>query len=88
MTIAYAKRNPLAILKIPKNVSMKIEAELNLLSTKTATVEAPRDEADLNDVPKGKERNTDSCDTINLEHVDDQDLRTRIITMLSRDKDM
>ena len=88
MTIAYEKRSPLAILTIPKNVSTKLEAVLNLPFTNAKNEENPNNEADPNEETTTKQRNTNWRDTINLEHVDDQDLRTRILTMLSKHEDM
>ena len=88
MKIAYEKPNPLEILTIPKNVSTKLEAVLNLSFTNAKNENDPNDEADLNGEANTKERNTNWRDTINLEHFDNQDLRTRIITMLSKHEDM
>ena len=88
MTIAYAKRNPLAILTIPKNVSTKLEAVLNLPFTTAKNEDNSKNEADPNEETNTKERNTNWRDTINLEHVDDHDLRTRILTMLTKHEDM
>ena len=88
MTIAYAKRNPLAILTILKNVSTKLEAAPNLPFTNAKNEDNPNNEADPNEETNTKERNTNWRDTINLEHVDDHDLRTRILTMLTKHEDM
>ena len=88
MTIAYAKRNPLAMLAFPKDVRKKLEAVLNLPFTNAVNEYDPNNEANSNDETSGKERNTNWRDTINLEHVDDQDLRARIITLLSKHEDM
>ena len=88
MTIAYAKRNPLAILTIPKSVSTKLEAVLNLPFTNARNENNPNNEADPNEETNTKERNTNWRDTINLEHVDDQDLRARILIVLSKHEDM
>ena len=54
MTIAYAKRNPLAILTIPKNVSTKLEAVLYLPFTNVKNEDNPNDEADPNEETNGK----------------------------------
>ena len=88
MTMAYAKRNPLAILTIPKNVSTKLEAVLNLPFTTAKNEDSSKNETDPNEETNTKERNTNWRDTINLEHVDDHDLRTRILTMLTKHEDM
>ena len=88
MTIADAKRNPLAIFTIPKNVSTKIEAALNLPFTNAKNEDNPNNEAHPNEEMNTKERNTNWRDTLNLEHVDDQDLRMRIFTMLTKQEDM
>ena len=88
MTIPYAKRNPLEILTIPKNVSTKLEAVLNLPFTNARNEDDPKNETDPNEETNTKERNTNWRDTLNLEHVDDQDLRARILTMLTKDEDM
>ena len=88
MTISYAKRNPLAILPIPKNVSTKLEAVLNLPFTIAKNEDNPNNEADLNEDTNTKERNMNWRDTINLEHFDDQDLQTRILMMLTKQEDM
>ena len=88
MTIAYAKRNPLAILTIPKNVSMKLEAVLNLPLTNAKNEDNPKNETDPNEETNTEERSTNWRDTINLEHIDDQDLRAPILTMLTKHEDM
>ena len=88
MTISYAKRNPLAILTIPKKVSTKLEAVLNLPFKNAKNEDKPNNEADPNEETNTKERKTIWRDTINLEQVDDKDLRTRILTMLSKHEDM
>ena len=49
ITIAYAKRNPLAILTIPKNVSTKLEAVMNLPFTNAKNEDNPNNEADPNE---------------------------------------
>ena len=49
MTIAYAKRNPLAIVTIPKIVSRELEAVLNLPCTNAKNEDDPNDEADPNE---------------------------------------
>ena len=86
--IAYAKRNRLAILTIPENVSTKLEAVLNLPFTNAKNEENPNNEANPTEETNTKERNTNWRDTINLEHVDDRDLRTRIFTMLTKHEEM
>ena len=55
MTIEYAKRNPLAILTIPKNMSTKLEAVLNLPFTNAKNEGDPNDEADPNEGKNTKE---------------------------------
>ena len=88
MTIAYAKRNPLAILTIPKSVSAKLEAVLNLPFTTAKNEDNPKNEADPNEETNTKERNTNWRDTINFEHVDGQELRTWILTIFTKHEEM
>ena len=88
MKIAYAKRNPLGIFTIPKNVSTKLEAFLNLPFTNAKNEENPNNETDPNEEKNTKERNMNWRDTLLLGQIDDQDLRTRILTMLSKQEDM
>ena len=58
MIISYAKRSPLAVLTIPKNVSTKLEAVLNLPFTNAKNEDDPIEEADPNEETNGNERNT------------------------------
>ena len=88
MTIAYAKRNQLAILIIPKDVSTKLHNVLNLPIMNEDEEDAPNDQANANMDANKKKRIKNSRDTINIEHVDDKDLRTRIVTMLSKREEM
>ena len=88
ITIAYAKRNPLAILTIPKNVSTKLEDVLNLPFRNAKNEDNPKNEANPREETNTQERNRNWRDTINLEHVDEQDLRIRILTMLKKHEEM
>ena len=86
--IADAKHNPPAILTIPKNVGTKLKAVLNISLAIAINEDDPNDKTNLYDETNGKERNKNWRDTINLEHIDDQDLRTLIKTVLSKHDDM
>ena len=78
MTIAYAKRNPLAILTVPDEVSTKLEAVLNLPFTKTTANDSTNNESiDMNG-PDEPTKPTDWRDTIDLGHIDEKEMRTKI----------
>ena len=64
MKIAHATRNPLAILTIPKNVSAKLEAVLNLPFTNAQNEDDPKNETGPNAETNTKELNTNWRDTI------------------------
>ena len=69
-------------------MSTKLEAVVNLPFANAKNEDNPNNEADRNDETNAKERNTNWGDTINLEHVDEQDLPTRILTMLTKHEEM
>ena len=88
MTIAYAKLNPLALLTVPDEVSMKPEAVLNLpLTTKTANDTTNNYSTDSNG-PDEHRKPTDWRDTIDLGYIDNEEMRTKILTMLTKHGDM
>ena len=64
MTIAYAKRNPLAILMVPDEVSTKLEAVLNLLFTTTTANNSTNNELTDKNGPDEPTKPTDCRDTI------------------------
>ena len=87
MTIAYEKRNPLAILTVPEEGSTKLEAVLNLPFTTTANDSRNNESIDTN----GSEDPTkpmDWRDTIEIEHIENDDMRTKILAMLTKHEDM
>ena len=79
MTIAYAKRNPLAILTVPDEVSTKLEAVLNLPFTNDST---NKESIDTNG-PDEPTKPTDWRDTIDLRHIENNEMRTKILTILT-----
>ena len=66
ITIAYAKRNPLAILTVPDEVSTKLEAVLKLPFTKTMTNDPTNNETIDTNGPDEPTKPTDWRDTIDL----------------------
>ena len=84
MTIAYAKRNPLAILMVPDEVSTKIEAVLNLPFTKTTANDSTHNESIDTNGPDDPTKPTDWRDTIDLGHIDENEMRTKILMMLTK----
>ena len=84
MTISYAKRNPLATLTVPDELSTKLEAVLNLPFPKmAANGSTNNDSADT----KGLEGPTKPMawrGTIDLGHIDNNEMRTEILTMLTK----
>ena len=87
MVIAYATRNPLGIFALDNKTSEKFEKVLNFPST--------RKEEDVHEVqdqvtPEGTDKTTDPRwqDQLDLTHVDDQELRGKIIKMLEKHEDM
>ena len=88
MTIAYAKRNPLAILTVPDEVSMKLEAVLNIPFTTTTANDSTNNEATDAGGPDEPKNATDWQDTIELWHIENDETRTKIITMLTKHEDM
>ena len=88
ITIAYAKRNPLAILTVPDEVSTKLEAVLNLpFKTTTANDFTNKESTDTNG-PDEPTKPTDWRDTIDLGHIENNEMRTKILTMVRKHKDM
>ena len=88
MTIAYAKRNPLAILTVLDEVSTKLEAVLNLPFTTTTTNYSTNNESIDKNGQDGPTKPTYWRDTINLGHIDNNEMRTKILTMLTKHEDM
>ena len=88
MKIAYAKRNPLAILTVPDEVSTKLEAVLNLpFTTETADDSTNNESMDTNG-PDEPTKPKDWRDTIDLGHIDNDGMRTKIFAMLTKHEDM
>ena len=81
MTIAYAKRNPLAILTVPDEVSTKLEAILNLPFTKTTTNDSTNNESIDANGPDELTKPADWREAIDLGHIENNEMRTKIITM-------
>ena len=88
MTIAYAKRNPLSILTVPDEVSTKLEAVLNLRFTKTTANDSPENKPTNTNGPDEPTKPTDCRDTIDLGHIENDEVRTKILTMLTKHEDM
>ena len=88
MTIAYAKRNPLAILTVPVEVSTKFEAVLNLPFTKTTANESPENKPTNTNGTDEPTKPTDWRDTIDLGHIDNNEMLTKILSMLTKHEDM
>ena len=88
MTIAYAKRNPLAILTVPDDVSTKFEAVMNLPFTKTTANDSTHNESIDKSASDEPTKPTDWRDTIDLGHIDNDEMRTKIPTMLTKHEDM
>ena len=65
-TIAYAKRNPLAMLTVPDEVSTKLEAVLNLPFTKTTANDSPENKPTNTRGPDQPTKPTDWRDKIDL----------------------
>ena len=88
MTGAYAKWNPLALLTVPDEVSTKLEAVLNLPFTKTTTNDSTNNESIDANGPNELTKPTDWRDTIDLGHIENTEMRTKILTMLTKHEDM
>ena len=88
MKIAYAKRNPLAILTVPEEVSTKLEADLNLPFTTTTAKDSTNNESIDTNGPDEPTKQTDWRDTIDLGHIENNEMRTKILTMLTKHEDM
>ena len=88
MTIAYAKRNPLAILTVPDEVSTKLEAVLNLPFTKTTTNDSTNNKSMDTNGPDEPTKPTDWRDAIELGHIENNEMRTKILTLLTKHEDM
>ena len=87
LKIAYTKRNPLAILTAPEEVSTKLEAVLNLpFTTKTANDSTNNDSTDTNGLDE-LTKPTDWRDTTDLGYKDNNEMRTKILTMLTKHED-
>ena len=87
MVIAYATRNPLGIFSLDNKTSAKFEKVLNIPFTrKEEDVQEAQDQA----TPEGTDKTTDPRwqDQLDLTHVDDQELRGKIIKMLEKHEDM
>ena len=88
MTIAYAKRNPLAILTFPNEVSTNLEAVLNLpFTTATANDSTNNESIHMNGLDEPT-KPADWRDTTDLGHIDNYEMRTKILTMLTKHEDM
>ena len=88
MTIAYAERNPLAILTVPDEVSTKLETLLNLPFTKTTANESTNDNSTNTN---GREKHTKAMEwrgNIDIGHIDKNDMRTKILKILTKHEDM
>ena len=88
MTIAYAKRNPLAILTVPDEVSTKLEAVLNPPFTKTTANDSLHKESIDTSAPDEATKPTDWRDTIDLGHIYNDEMRIKILRMLTKHEDM
>ena len=88
MTIAYAKRNPLAIPTVPDEVSTKLEAFLNLPFTKTPANDSTHNESLDSGGPDEPTKPTNWRDTIDLGHIDNDEMQTKILTMLTKHEDV
>ena len=88
VTIAYAKRNPLAILTVPDKVSTKLGAVLNLPFTRTPTNDSTNNEPKDTNGPDEPTKLTDWRDTIDLGNIENDEIRTKILTMLKRHEEM
>ena len=87
-TIAYAIRNPLAILTVPDKVSTKLKAVLNLPFTATTANSSTNNESIDTNGPDEPTKPTDWKDTIDLGHIENDGMRTKILTMLTKHEDM
>ena len=88
MKIACAKRNPLAILTVPDEVSTKLAAVLNLPFTTTTARDSTNNESIDTNGPEEPTKQTDWRDTIDLGHIENNEMRTKILTMLTKLEDM
>ena len=88
MTIAYAKQNPLAMLTVPDEVSTKLEAVLNLPFTKNTAHDSPHNNHTKTNGPYDPTKPTDWRETIDLGHIYDSEMRTKILTILTKHEDM
>ena len=88
MTIAYAKRNPLAILTLPDEVSTKLKAVLKLPFTTTTANDSMNNESIESNGPDKPTKSTDWRETIDFGHTDNDEMRKKILTLLTKHKDM
>ena len=88
MTGAYAKWNPLALLTVPDEVSTKLEAVLKPPFTTTTANDSTNNESTDTNGPDEPTKPTVWRDTIDLGHIDKNEMRTKIITMLTKHEDM
>ena len=87
MVIAYATRNPVGICALDDKTSAKFERVLNIPFTRKG--EDGR-EAQVHETPAGTDKTTDPRwqDQLDLTHVDDHELRGKIIKILEKHEDM
>ena len=88
MKIANAKRNPLAILTVPDEVSTKLKAILNLPFTTTTANGSTNKESVGTNGPDELTKPTDWRNTIDLGHIENDEMQTKILTMLTKHEDM
>ena len=88
MTIAYAKPNPLAIFTVPDEVSTKLEVLMNLPFTTTTSNDSTHNEPTDMNGPDEPTKPTDWRDTVDLGHIDNNEMRMKILTMLTKHEDM
>ena len=88
MTIAYAKRNPLGILTVPDEVSTRLEAVRNLPFTETTANDSTNNQSIHTNGPEEPTKPTDWRDTIDFGHIDNDEMRTKILTMITKHEDM
>ena len=87
MVIAYATRNPLGIFALENKTGEKFEKVLNVPFTRK---EEDVHEAQEQVTPEGTDKTTGPRwqDQLDLTHVDDEELRGKIIKMLEKHEDM
>ena len=88
MNIAYAKRNPLAILTVLDDVSTKLEMVLNLPFTMKTAHESTNDNYTNTNGPDEPRKSTYWRDTIDPGHVDKNEMRKKILTKLTKHENM